>query len=134
MAIVRTTGFWLVLAGGMTSFGCDRTDSTLVTIAEGKVERVNECHVNLDQIRYYQDGSPLGDFRFACDVPESIQREKAWWGNQAPPLLNSLGVGDCMRLKKTFYCVESIVQVKGVTLKATFQAIDSDVTLLDRMK
>ena len=119
----------LVLAG-MVMVACGRKEPASVTIAEGKVARVNGCHIHVDQIRYYEDGAPLGDFRFACNVSESALIEKAWWGNQTPPLMNSLGIGGCMRLEKTFYCVKTIEAGKSVTLEATYRVIDSDGTLI----
>jgi hypothetical protein len=100
----------------------------------GHVARESGCHVNLMLIRYFKDGSPMGDFRFVCDVPESALKEKNWWGDQTQPMMNSLAVNDCMRLKKTWYCVESIEPGKSATLKATFQTIDSDFTLMERIK
>lgn len=113
---------------------CGRSEASTITIEMGKVERINGCHVSLDLIRYYKDDSPMGDFRFACDVPESALNEKNWWGNQSAPLMFSTLVGDCMRLKKIWYCVENIEAGKSATLKATFQTVDSDVTVIDRIR
>jgi hypothetical protein len=124
----------ILALAGMLMVACGRKEPASVTIAEGKIGRVNGCHVNLDQIRYYEDGAPLGDFRFACNVPESALNEKAWWGNQTPPLMNSLGIGGCMRLEKTFYCVKTIEPGKSVTLEATYRVIDSDGTLIGRIQ
>jgi hypothetical protein len=113
---------------------CGRADPATVVIEMRKVARVDDCHVSLDLIRYYKDGSPLGDFRFVCGVPESALRDEKWWGEQSPPLMNSMLVGDCMRLKKTWYCVEKIQPGEWATIKPTFRTIDSDVTLIERMK
>ena len=113
---------------------CGRSESSSFTVEMGEVVRENDCHVNLMLIRYFEDGSPMGDFRFVCDVRESALKEKNWWGEQTPPLMNSLAVGDCMRLKKTWYCVEKIEPGKSATLKPTFRTVDSDVTLIDRIK
>jgi hypothetical protein len=123
-----------VLLFAAMNASCSKSDAKTVTIDEGEVERVNGCHVNLDQIRFYEDGSPLGDFRFVCDVDESALKEKSWWGNKTPPLMNSLNVGGCMRLKDIFYCVEHIEPGKCATLKATYEAIDSEGTLIKRIK
>jgi len=117
-----------------TVASCGRLESSTVTIEMRTVARINDCHVSLDLIRYYKDGSPMGDFRFVCGAAESALKEKNWWGDQPQPLMFSMLVGDCMRLRKTWYCAEEIKPGKSVTLKATFQTVDSDVTVIDRIR
>lgn len=129
--LLGSTMLWLSIT---LLASCSRSEPSTVTIEMRTVERINGCHVSLDLIRYFEDGSPMGDVRFVCDVSESALKEKKWWGDQPQPLMSSLAVNDCMRLKKTWYCVESIEPGKSATLKATFRTIDSDVTLIERIK
>ena len=111
-----------------------RDNATSFTVEMGKVVRVEGCHVKLELVRTYKDDSPLGDFNFACKVSESALNEKNWWGDQPQPLMFSLLVGDCLRLEKTWYCVEAIEPGKSATLKATFKTVDSDTTVIDRIR
>lgn len=126
----------MILAIGLSCLvgACSRTENAPITIKMGTVERVNDCHVRLELVRYYKDDSPMGDFLFVCDVPESALKEKKWWGDQTPPLMFSLLEGDCMRLKKTWYCVEAFDPGKSVTIKATFKTVDSDITHINRIR
>lgn len=111
-----------------------KNSETSFTVEMGKVVRVDGCHVKLELVRYYKDDSPLGDFNFACNVAESALKEKNWWGDQPQPLMFSMLVGDCLRLEKTWYCVEAIEPGKSATLKATFKTIDSDKTVISRIR
>jgi hypothetical protein len=114
---------------------CGYSEPATINIEMGKVERINDCHVKLDYIIVSpKDPRPIGAFRFVCDVPESALKEKNWWGNQTPPLMFNLDVGDCMRLKKKWYCIEKIDAGESITLKATFETADSDITHINRLK
>lgn len=128
----RTLG--LLLAVGVTSACGSPSKGSSVVVEMGKVERINGCHVSMDLVRYYKDDSPMGDFRFVCDVPESALKEKKWWGDQSPPLMFSMLVGDCLRLDKIWYCVEAFESQKFVTLAPTYEMADRDITHINRIR
>lgn len=78
--------------------------------------------------------TPWADFYFVCDVEESALSRKEWWGNQPQPLQFPMGVGDCVRLEKKFYCVEEInTDDATVILKPTFEQQHWDGSLLKRL-
>lgn len=114
---------------------CDRAESSSVAIREGQVARINGCHLKLDQIRVHsKDVRPIGDFFFVCGAAESALKEKNWWGDQTEPLMFGMYVGDCVRLDKIFYCVETMEPGKSATLAATYESQHSDGTLIRRVK
>jgi hypothetical protein len=120
----------------MAVLACDRSGASSVVIEAGEVKHVNGCNVTVDVILVNPKApEPAAAFRFVCDVPESVAKEKQWWGDKSQPLMNTMEVGDCMRFKKLLYCVEKIdTSDATVTLKATYNTIDSDVTLFERIK
>lgn len=113
-----------------TSAACGRTETAPITITAGKIERINGCHVKLDEIR-----GTIGDFHCACNVAESALKDEKWWGDQPQPLLFGMYVGDCLRLGKIFYCVEQMdAGKKSLTLKPTYEQLHWDGALLQRIK
>ena len=99
---------------------CGRTESTeKLTLEMRKVERINECHVILDDAGGNVDIS-VG-LRFACGVPSSALTENNWWGDQAEPSGFTIQVGDCVSLNRIFYCLEEIEPGKSASFKATYK-------------
>jgi hypothetical protein len=98
---------------------CGRSEPTGFTLHVDKVERINECHVNLD-FSGGKDGTFVG-LRFACDVPSSAQNEKNWWGDQTQPLAFTMDVGDCLNLNMTFYCLEEIEPGRSASFKPMYK-------------
>ncbi|HMY16839.1 MAG TPA: hypothetical protein PKA58_11015 [Polyangium sp.] len=115
--------------------GCDQAKPSAITMEQGKIARIDDCHVKLDQIRVHpRDKGPIGDFLMACNVPESALKEKNWWGSQPEPLLFGMYVGDCIRVSKTFYCVRTIEPGASVTMEATYESKHADGALLQRIE
>lgn len=114
---------------------CHRSEPSSVAIEQGVVERVNGCHISMDSVNFNPKyPNPFAYFRFVCDVSESALKEKNWWGNQPQPLMNTLKLGGCVRLQKTFYCAKHMDPGKSVTLEATFNVVLSDATLIEPFK
>lgn len=126
--------FVLLLAVGVTCACGSPSKASRVTIEKGKVARINGCHVSMDLVRYYKDDSPMGDFRFVCNVQESALNTKDWWGDQSPPLMFSMLAGDCIRLEKLWYCVEGFESQKFVRLVPTYEQADRDITHINRIR
>lgn len=115
--------------------GCEGAKPSGVIVEEGKIVRIDDCHLKLDQIRVHpRDKGPIGDFLMACNVPESALKEKNWWGSQPEPLLFGMYAGDCIRVSKTFYCVRTVEPGASVTLEATYESKHTDGALLQRIK
>lgn len=114
---------------------CQRSEPSSVTIEHKAVGRVNGCNVSVDSVNFnpkYPD--PFLSLRYVCDVPESALKEKEWWGNKPQPLMFSLGLGDCLRLNKVFYCAKDMKPGKSVTFEATFKESGVDGDVIERIK
>ncbi len=91
---------WLGFGVNLAVVGCGHEDR--VELYAGVPARVNECSVLVHNA--YSD---LVDMEFTCSAPESALSEAAWWGEGDPPGAVGLGRGDCVRLRKRYYCVTS---------------------------
>src|SRR5687767_276613 len=100
---------------------CGRAEPTGLTLHNGNVERVNECHVPVD-LAGGTHGRIAG-VRYASCVPRSALTEVNWWGDQRQPLSFSMNIGDCLLLNSTFYCLEEVEHGKSATFKATYKQI-----------
>jgi hypothetical protein len=71
---------------------------------------------------------------YVCDVPEAALKEENWWGEKVRPPASSVYVGDCMRLDKTFYCMDKIEPGVSASLKATYQQVHRNGDFLERIR
>lgn len=111
---------------------CQDAERSTVTIEQGAVARVNGCHVSIDGVNFNPKyPEPFVYFRYVCDVPESVLKEKNWWGDKPQPLGYSLGPRGCVRLDKIFYCAKKMEPGKYVTFEPSFQVGDRDVTIIE---
>jgi hypothetical protein len=89
------------------------------TLREGRVERVNGCHLLMTNAGGQH--SLHAEIRFACNVPSSALTEERWWGDQNAPEVIGAGVGDCLRLETLIYCVDDVKLGKSASFKATYR-------------
>jgi len=137
MTLLKTCGIYLtLLAMAMTTVSCGKSEPSSFTMKTGEVKRVKGCHLNLDRMYVHPKApAPWADFYFVCNVAESALDTKEWWGTQPQPLQFPMSEGDCVRLEKTFYCVEKLDTSDGtVTLKATYEQSHADGALLQRIQ
>lgn len=107
----------------MTIVGCGNPDSQGIVIYKGKPQRVNECHVLLndaadDHVRGKSRRSAF--MQTQCGVPEAALKEAKWWGDSFEPPGFAIRVGDCMPLDNVYYCLDDVVEGKSATLRATY--------------
>jgi hypothetical protein len=113
---------------------CSRAETaepTGFTLREGKVERVNGCHVLMTNAG--GEHSLHAEMRFACSVRSSALTEERWWGDQSPPAAVGMGVGDCLLLDTIFYCVEDVKLGQSASFKATYRKT-RDGDLIERIE
>ncbi|UQA56009.1 hypothetical protein [Polyangium aurulentum] len=112
---------------------CGRAKSSDVTLLEvGKVARVNGCHIALHHT--LDQAPPVAQLAYACEVPEAIQNEAAWWGEKEQPPSFSMFEDDCVRLGETFYCMEKIVPGVSASLRATYKQKNRTGELIERIR
>jgi hypothetical protein len=110
---------WVVV----TLTACERADPQDVVLYKGKPQRMNECHVLLndvtdDRVR----GKPRRSafLQSQCGVPEKALQEKNWWGDTFEPPGFAIRVGDCMPLDDVYFCLEDVADGKSATFRATY--------------
>ena len=109
----------LLLVQGILIAACGRSESNRFTLQYKEVERVEGCHLVLDNWNPDHE-TPYAGVRFACGAPESAQHQEAWWGDKPQPLAFDMSLGECLLLGERFYCLEK-VEREGATFKATYQ-------------
>jgi len=122
----------LIMLVTLVLAACGRTEISEVTLEVGKAARVNGCNVFL---HHALQGDPfVTDVTWVCDAPESALKEKNWWGEGVQPPASSMFVGDCLRLNKKIYCMETIEPGKSATLKSTYEEQNWNGELLRRVR
>lgn len=114
----------MLLLGAVAALaGCGSPDSQSVVIHKGKPQRINDCHVLLndvtdDRIR----GNPRRSafMQTQCGVTETALNEKKWWGDTFEPPGFAIRVGDCLPLENVYYCLEDVAEGKSATIRATY--------------
>jgi hypothetical protein len=107
------------MVAAILATACGRSETEGFTLHIEKVERVNGCHV----ILYFaggKDGTFVG-MTDACGVPSSALTEETWWGDQPRPLSYTVGLGDCLNLNSTLYCLKNIEVGKSASFKAKYK-------------
>ncbi|MDI1432012.1 hypothetical protein [Polyangium sorediatum] len=115
----KISGFLFIL--GLMTASCGGSDPERFILKNKEVARVEGCHLFMDSWNAADDrGRRWAGLEFVCDVPESAQNEKEWWGDKPHPLAFTMGVGECLVLGKKFYCLEKI-EPGEATFKATYE-------------
>jgi hypothetical protein len=112
----------ILLLFAIFAAACSRAETaepTGFTLREGRVERVNGCHLLMTNAGGQH--SLHAEIRFACNVPSSALTEERWWGDQNAPEVIGAGVGDCLRLETLIYCVDDVKLGKSASFKATYR-------------
>lgn len=110
---------------------CSRAEPPGFTLQEGKVERIDGCHLLMTNAGGTR--SLHAELRYACGVPSSALAEERWWGDRTPPVPFGLGIGDCLRLETLVYCVEDVQFGQSASFKATYKKTH-DGDLIERIE
>src|SRR5689334_2472435 len=93
---------------------CGGKESKQFELVKDEVAHVDDCHIKMGFTNPEHD-PPIVAISHICGRPESDLDLKAWpkgdpkWSSGIkPPLGCTLGVGDCLLLTETVYCVESV--------------------------
>lgn len=116
--------------------GCSSEPATF-TLHTGAITHIEDCHIKMLSAAY-QKNPPSLSMIYVCGLPESDlngfpKDDPRWVTHPNPPLAFTMSTGDCLRLNKTYYCVQSIEPDEAL-FHASFQKVDGHEPLLKQIR
>lgn len=127
----------VTLMFSMASISCSHDEPAGFTLRHEEVAHVEDCHIKMMNAAYHKDPPFIG-LKYVCGLPASDldgwpKEDPRWSTHPTPPLAFTMSVGDCLLLKETYYCVES-VKPGEASFKAGFKKTQGHEPLITRIR